>query len=272
MALGGVTWLVSMNVLWLVQISLPLLDTRVPSVFFVPVSELLCLPMGALLVLCAHSLLKFGNRGLSGSDCAAPAGGSSCKEPVFHRHHLQECTSSGASENKRTSPRHGDSWRGLRRLQNATFLFLASMWTTGVGMHVSAVVVQIQLRPEDPLYPLVHDHLHRLWSHNVFQSGYFGLLLLLSWSNSLQKPRKDRWFVLQILWSILMGVAYTIVAQATQTVILTTSFYIASITLVFFVIASTTKLGNLSDVFTSVAVSSISGFLAMLAYFQKNSQ
>lgn len=146
------------------------------------------------------------------------------------------------------------------------------MWTAGLGMHVSAVVVQIQLTPEDPLYPLVHDHLHRLWSHNIFQSGYFGLLLLLSWSNSLQKPRKDCWFVLQILWSILMGVAYTIVAQATQTVILTTSFYIASITLVFFVISSTTKLGNLSDVFTSVAVSSTSGFLVMLACFQKNSQ
>lgn len=271
MALGGVTWLVSMNVLWLVQISLPLLDTRVLSVFSVPVSELLCLPVGALLVLCAHSLLKLGNnRELSGSDCAAPAGGSSCKGPVFHRHNLQECTSSGARENKRTSPKHGNScWRGL---QNATFLFLASMWTAGLGMHVSAVVVQIHLTPEDPLYTLVHDHLHRLWSHNIFQSGYFGLLLLLSWRNSLQKPRKDCWCVLQILWSILMGVAYTIVAQATQTVILTTSFYIASITLVFFVIASTTKLGNLSDVFTSVAVSSISGFLAMLACFQKNSQ
>ena len=141
-------------------------------------------------------------------------------------------------------------------------------------MHLSAVVVQIQLTPEDPLYPLVHDHLHRLWSHNIFQSGYFGLLLLLSWSTRLlwrevsESPVKVHWFVLQTLWSILMGVVYNIVADATQTVVLTNCFYVASISLVFFTVTSRGSyrgIGNMPDVLTSVSVSSLTGLFITIA-------
>ena len=261
---SGIRWLVSINVLWLVQISLPLLDARVPSVFSVPFSELLSLPLGALLVLCADSLLSL-------TSCSADGG---CERSL----HLQDRVkrlSSGDSENKPQTTKHGvvPGWR--HRLMRVLFLVLASTWTAGVGMHLSAVVVQIQLTSEDPLYPLVHDHLHRLWSHNIFQSGYFGLLLLLSWSTRRllwrevsESPVKVHWFVLQTLWSILMGAVYNIVADATQTVVLTNCFYVASISLVFFTVTSRgsyTGIGNMPDVLTSVTVSSLTGLFITIA-------
>ena len=260
------TWLVFINVLWLVQISLPLLDDRVTLVFSVPLSELLTLPLGAVLVLCAHSLLS-----------CLPAGGDAAVGS--HRHlqtNLQDPVkglSSGASDNKPQTRKHGAVGLPGSKLERVLFLVLASMWTAGLGMHVSAVVVMNHLTSEDPLYPLVHDHLHRLWSHNIFQGGYFGLLLLVMWSSRVLwenvGEKKVHWFVLQILWSVLMGVAYTVVADATRTVLLTICFYVASTSLVF-LMATSRGSSNMPDVVTSVVLSSLSGLFVTIALHTRN--
>ena len=248
--------LVLVNALWLVQISLPLLDARVPSLFSVPVSELLSLPLGAMLVLCAHSLY------------VGSAESGHLQDPV-------QRTSSGAGASEPRTRKHGVQQSSGRPggLDGVLFLSLASMWTAGIGMHVSAVVVQMQLTPDDSLYPMVHHHLHRLWSHNIFQSGYFGLLLFLCWTNTrhwknaVRLERGPRWFVvlLQVLWSVLVGASYTVVAKATETVTVTVSFYIASVLLAFFT-SGGGSMGSMPSVATSVTVSSLSGLLVMPFY------
>ena len=227
--------LLVVNGLWLVQISLPLLDGRVPSLLALPISQLLCLPLGALLVLAVQGLLP-GNR--------------------------------------RAGCRKGENG-SLDLLTNVLFVFLSGLWSGGLGMHASTVVVESHLSgPDHPLDSLVHEHLHEFWAHNIFQSGYFGLLLLLSWTDSrknadttvttedtaedtMQSCALDNFYC---LWPCMMGFAYSIVAIETHTVPLTTIFYVSSIFIGvrFRVIHSTLEPNR---VLLTVTMSSIAGIL-----------
>ena len=131
--------LISIEILWIVLTSLPQIDNQLPTIFSVPLSEIIAVLMGLIMVVCFYALLAV--------------------------------TSGGHSE------------IGVRT--NATFLFLASLVTVGLGIHMSSVVIQNQLsKRDDKLYSLVVDYLHRLWSHNMFQLGYYGILLLLIWSEA----------------------------------------------------------------------------------------
>ena len=231
--------LVLVNLLWLAQISLPVLDDRVPSLFSLPVSELLCLPLGASLVICTYRLL------------------------LLRSHHKGSTeTPPSSSDNGRS----GEREYGVRSSLDwptTLFLLLSFLWAAGVGMHVCAVAVQDRLTPHHSLYTAVHDHLHRLWSHSIFQSGYFGLLLLLSWSDGGRKNgdfscARGHFYSL-LVWSVVMGGIYTVVAEATETQPLTWCFYHSSILL--FSLCS--RAIDESCVTTSVTVSSVSGLILM---------
>ena len=112
--------LATINVLWLLLSPLPLLDSRVPSLFSFPLSELLSLVFGALLVICSALLLDL----------------------LFTVNH----TSVPMRQKSVQQRQSGD-------LTFALFLILSSLWTTGLGIHASAVIVQNRLTPDDPLYP-----------------------------------------------------------------------------------------------------------------------
>ena len=260
--------LAAVNALWILQASLPLLDRRLPALLSFPLSQLLSLAVGALLVLCARSLLV-----------RLSVGG-----PRLVGH---------------ISPRRGDigdkspapelSLGNIEQLDpytNSIFLALSSLWCMGLGIHAASVIVENELTPDDPLHPLVHHHLHRFWSHNMFGCGYFGLLLLLVWAEAghpqpsqadeasiidtpttIEKtyyiPRPPTtnvlWFI-NVLWSIILGLIYTIVAKATHTVALTTTFYIASLCFV----ARKNVLWTMTGVTTSVCFSSFTGLIVLM--------
>ena len=65
--------------------------------------------------------------------------------------------------------------------QNLTFTGLVSITSAGYGMHVVCVIAQLQLSLNNQLYSLL-DFVHERWSHNMFQFGIFGLLLLVIWA------------------------------------------------------------------------------------------
>lgn len=202
--------LACVNVVWLLQISLPLLDSRTPSLFSIPLSELACLSLAVLLVICAHSLFELSRNGLGLSKTGEKEEKKELKKTRYVR--------SGANG-------WGDAW----------FLAFASAWVAGVGIHVCAVTVELQLtgtrEEENDLFHVVHNRLHRLWAHNIFQSGYYGILLLVAWT-SVKKRGKTRVLWLLCPWSIMMGAAYTIVARETETMVLTFTFYVLSICIV----------------------------------------
>ena len=244
--------LATINVLWLLLSPRPLLDSRVPSLFSFPLSELLSLVFGALLVICSALLLDL----------------------LFTVNH----TSVPMRQKSVQQRQSGD-------LTFALFLILSSLWTTGLGIHASAVIVQNRLTPDDPLYLLVHDHLHRLWAHNMFTCGYFGLLMLFFWTEMKsmfyhctvhgqtaygqchQKvknaPSNIRW----VLWSIFVGLAYTIVAVATHTIALTTAFYVITISTHSVLQFTETSRARIQPAVTSSVIGScISGIFAMGLY------
>ena len=135
------------------------------------------------------------------------------------------------------------------------FLFLTSLLAVGLGIHVSSVTVQNQLRETDAVYSLVAVYLHRLWSHNMFQVAYFGILLLLIWSEAkrtghpcvdtskkngsthLHRERPTSTVpphatvalesandAITWTWAVVMGGFYSIFANNTFTVLLTMLF------------------------------------------------
>ena len=138
------------------------------------------------------------------------------------------------------------------------FLFLTSLLAVGLGIHVSSVTVQNQLSESDAVYPLVVDCLHRRWSHNMFQVAYFGILLLLIWSeakrtghlrvdtskengsvstSSLQRERtrctvpphargalENANNAITWTWAVVMGLFYSIFANNTHTIPVTMLF------------------------------------------------
>ena len=252
------------NGLWLLQASLPLLDNRMPTVFLFPLSELLSLAAGTVLVVCAFSLL------LRVSVAGAGVGA---------RHSFQSD--------------HSLSRRALKEgagqpcfCTTVTFLVFSSLWTLGLGMHAAAVIVNNQLTPADALHPLVNDYLHRFWSHHVFEFGFFSLLLLLVWtevnthslatrnvvySNSSKHPNKqpptshNLCNLLEYLWSVVLGFAYAVVAKATQTVALTFAFYLAVILIYVFNLIG--KVQKLPSVSASITLSTFAGVCLMVCLY-----
>ena len=149
-----------MNVLWLVQSSLPLLDRRVPSLFSLPLSQILAMVLGVAVAVCANHLLGALN---------------------------------------------GDG-RPLGANTRSIFSVLSGLWATGVGLHACANAVEKELTEEDhALYPLVHDHLHELWSHQMLQSAYLGLLLLLLWTETASGPENHDQFHRRALPTLSTG-------------------------------------------------------------------
>ena len=197
--------------LWIVQGALPLLDSHVPKLFSLPLSEILSLVLGLVVVLCGHALLST------------------------------------------THMTQGQLGFGT----NMAFLVLSGLWTAGLGIHVSAVVILSQITPENSLYPLVQHHLHRLWSHNMFQLGYYGLLLLIVLSEVRGYKQQSRvgssekregpasacsvtesttsygrgfrvWAasIVDWIWLIIMGVDFTVLAINTDTLPITIAFFL----------------------------------------------
>lgn len=137
---------------------------------------------------------------------------------------------------------------------NVAFLVFSSLLMTGVGIHASAVVILSHITPEDSLHPLVQHHLHQLWSHNMFQVGYYGLLFLIVLSEvrgfnqksgagpseekegpahsvaqtAIEPKVLDR--VVEWGCSVVMGLFYSKFAVLTVTVPLTVSVYIIVLT------------------------------------------
>ena len=64
------------------------------------------------------------------------------------------------------------------------FLLLAGLLMAGLGTHATSVIIRAQLSKNDAVYSLVADCLHGTWGHNMFQIGYYGLLLLLVWTEA----------------------------------------------------------------------------------------
>ena len=261
---GHARLLAFINALRLLQASLTLLDDRLPSILFFPLSELLSLAAGTLLVVCAYFLLLHvsvagpGVRHSFQGDHSLPrrglkGGGPDTRQPGF-------CTT-------------------------ITFLVFSSSWTLGLGMHTAAVIIGNQLSPDDTLYPLVNDYLHRFWSHHIYELGFFGLLLLLVWteansydpearnvarsssSMSSNKPPPTLHNIcklLEYLWSVVLGFSYAIVARATQTVALTSAFYLAVISIHVYV---RLRLPKWPSITASVTVSSIAGICLMVCLY-----
>ena len=66
-------------------------------------------------------------------------------------------------------------------LQNLMFTGLVSITSAGYGMHIVCVTAQLQMSKNNQLDSLL-DFVHERWSHNMFQFGIFGLLLLVIWT------------------------------------------------------------------------------------------
>lgn len=64
--------------------------------------------------------------------------------------------------------------------QNMAFIILASLTSSGYGMHSACVIAQLQMTRDSELYSLL-DFLHERLSHNMFQFGIFSLLILIVW-------------------------------------------------------------------------------------------
>ena len=64
------------------------------------------------------------------------------------------------------------------------FTGLVSITSAGYGMHAVCVIAQLQMSKNNQLDSLL-DFVHERWSHNMFQFGIFGLLLLVIWA---EKP------------------------------------------------------------------------------------
>lgn len=74
--------------------------------------------------------------------------------------------------------------REIRLRTHLVFLFLSGLLMAGLGTHSTTAIIRDQLSKDDAVYQLVMDNLHRTWSHNMFQLGYYGLVLLLAWSEA----------------------------------------------------------------------------------------
>ena len=215
--------LVSVNVLWITATSLPNLDSYLPKLLSVPLSEVLALFLGLVIIACIYALLS------------VTLGGH----------------------------------KNIGFYTNLVFLFLAGLLTTGLGIHATSVIIRDQLSQEDVVYSLVMDYLHRAWSHNMFQVGYYGLFLLLLLSEveasksdlhrkpiSKEKIEQNNSFrssnvhfdsvesvalvssdppailysVATWVWSGLMGIFYAVFAVLTQTIPVTLLFQMVVLT------------------------------------------
>lgn len=69
-------------------------------------------------------------------------------------------------------------YRILRVYPRTIFLLLAGVYMAGVGFRASAFTIQTRLTKEEE--ETVHHY--QLWGHNVYEFGYFTILLLLAWT------------------------------------------------------------------------------------------
>ena len=204
--------LISIETLWIILTTLPQFDSHLPQILSVPLTEIIAIFMGLVMIVCFYALLAvtFG----------------------------------------------GHSKIGLQT--NLMFLLLTSLLAVGLGIHVSSVVIQNRISKSDAVYSLVVDYLHRLWSHNMFQVGYFGILLLLIWSEANRAsshpsitskgnqkkgsvstsdlhrertvpsrttaPPESANDVITWAWSVVTGVFYSIFANNTRTIPVTMIF------------------------------------------------
>lgn len=149
---------------------------------------------------------------------------------------------------------------------HTVFLILSSIWATGVGIHACANTVQNELTNDHALYPMIHDNLHRFWSHNMLQCGYYGLLLLFIWVDNSSKVQvysasTSQLIMLETAWSVILGAAYTTIAVATHTVL---------VTLIFYVLALVQSGLTLSKYTGSLSVSCATGLCFMSVYLVTN--
>lgn len=85
---------------------------------------------------------------------------------------------------------------GSERVGFATtliFTYLGGLMMAGLAVHAtSLVVIRSQFEMSKELYLLAMERLHRLWSHHLFQIGYFGLKLLAIWIETSKSMRDGR--------------------------------------------------------------------------------
>lgn len=95
----------------------------------------------------------------------------------------------------------------------AAFLVLASLWTLGQGMHLSANSIGHQLGEltHTPAYRLT-DFYDETLSHYLWHLGIFGLTALImvrSWRSDDQSTRSSRWQL--VIGACIYGLAYAVI-------------------------------------------------------------
>ena len=124
--------------------------------------------------------------------------------------------------------------------QNLTFILLATLTSVGYGMHAACVIAQLHISQDNPLYALL-DFMHERWSHSMFQSGMFGLFLLVVWAEKPQNVKSTTvrlksfstamscscTMVLQFVGSIAVGLFTSIFSNCTETGNIALVFYIS---------------------------------------------
>lgn len=267
-------WTGAIYFFWLAQVFLPHLDASAPSWRHLPLTEGLSILMGIGVKICADQLL----------------------------HHLLK----ERQEN-----------RILCVCSRIIVGFLEGLYIAGVGFHAAAFIMETTLsqgevndtvnetilsegevkdtvnETELEVKDTVHHDLHLLWGHNMFEFGYFSLLLFLAcieyftFNLRTNEPAegapivrdepaegapmvRDR--ILSILYLVkmiflpaIMGASYSGLAHTTlETVPLTVGFYSLSILMggvIYCVTNMSSRVWFDSSVVTTVVISSLCGLL-----------
>ena len=121
--------------------------------------------------------------------------------------------------------------------QSASFVALATVTSLGNGMHAVCVIAQLQINRDNPLYELL-DFVHERWSHYMFQTGMFGLLLVIMWVEKPNLPPSpsstNQIKGLSKLWLLYLGPLLTalftaIFSNLTETSGIAMAFYVTSL-------------------------------------------
>ena len=123
--------------------------------------------------------------------------------------------------------------------QTLTFIVSATWTSLGNGMHTVCVIAQYQISRDNPLYLLL-DFVHERWSHYMFQSGMFCILIVIMWverphlppTNSTNQIRAASWLSkvwLSFLGPLLTALFTAVFSNRTETGSIATGFYISVI-------------------------------------------
>ena len=137
-------------------------------------------------------------------------------------------------------------------------LFFSYFVFTGHGIHAACVVAQ-RLASRNGLVYLLLDFLHVSVSHNMFATGYFGLLMVVMCAEiatSLKLANKEKELLhkvsnialpttvfLKWLVPIISGIFFSIFAVRTETVLVTTLFYFLVVLLALTIFGRLSNLG-----------------------------